>query len=87
MYYVYFLLLSNENVYKGYTQDLKRRFKEHENGDVASTKPYRPLSLVGYEAYKLKSDAKRREHFLKTTEGRRLLRRQYRDILSKLSNE
>lgn len=81
MYYVYFLKLSNENVYTGLTEDLKRRFNEHVNGKVGSTRHKRPVILIGYEAYKLKSDAMRREKFLKTTEGRRLFRRQYRDIL------
>ena len=34
-----------------------------------------------YEAYGLESDARRRERFLKTTEGKRLLKQQIRDIL------
>lgn len=83
MYYVYFLLLSNGNVYKGSCADLRQRVQQHETGKVASTKPYRPFKLIGYEAYVFKSDAQRRERFLKTTEGRRLLRQQYRDILEK----
>ncbi len=82
MYYVYFLKLVNGDVYKGLTNDLKRRVKEHSLGQVDSTKNYRPAALIGYEAYQLKSDAQRREKFLKTTEGRRLLNRQYRDILA-----
>ena len=65
------------------TGDLKRRFFQHQNGGVESTKNYLPVDLIGYEAYGLKSDAERREIFLKTTEGRRLLNRQYRDILNK----
>lgn len=81
MYYVYFLKLSNGYLYKGSTRDLKRRVQEHNIGKVESTMNYRPLKLIGYEAYALKSDAERRERFLKTTEGKRLLRQQYRDIL------
>ena len=81
MYYVYFLLLSNKDIYKGSTGDLKRRMYEHEQGRVESTRNFRPFRLVGYEAYVLKSDAERREKFLKTTEGKRLLRQQIRDIL------
>ena len=34
-----------------------------------------------HEAYGLESDARRRERFLKTTEGKRLLKQQIRDIL------
>ena len=81
MFYVYFLKLSNGHIYKGSTGDLRRRFHEHQTGGVESTKHHRPLTLIGYEAYQLKSDATRREKFLKTTEGRRLLHQQYRDIL------
>ena len=81
MTYVYFIKLSNDDMYKGLTDDLKRRVPEHERGKVESTRNYRPLKLVGYEAYLLRSDAERRERFLKTTEGRRLFRQQYRDVL------
>jgi len=83
MTYVYFLKLSNGDLYKGLTSDLKRRMEEHATGKVESTKNYLPAILIGYEAYQLKSDAQRREKFLKTTEGRRLLKQQYKDILSK----
>ncbi len=86
MYYVYVLLLNNNDLYKGSTDDLKRRFKEHQFGKVESTRNYRPLKLILYEAYLLKSDAERREKFLKTTEGRRLLKQQLRDILNKEIN-
>ena len=81
MYYVYFLLLTNNDIYKGSCNDLKVRIKEHTEGKVASTKNFRPFQLIGYEAYFLKTDATRREKFLKTTEGRRLLKQQYRDVL------
>ena len=81
MYYVYFLKLTNGDIYKGSTMNIKNRIKEHEMGKVRSTKHRRPVILIGYEAYQLKSDALRREKFLKTTEGSRLLKQQYRDIL------
>ncbi|MCH7828687.1 GIY-YIG nuclease family protein [Patescibacteria group bacterium] len=81
MYYVYFLRLRNRRIYTGSTNDLRRRTKEHEIGNVRATTSLRPLKLIGYEAYLLKSDAQRRERFLKTTEGKRLFRQQYRDVL------
>lgn len=82
MYYVYFLLLSNNDIYKGQATDLKQRVNDHKTGKVQSTKNFRPFKLIGYEAYILKSDALRREKYLKTTEGIRLLKQQYRDILN-----
>jgi len=83
MYYIYILLLNNNNLYKGYTSDLKRRIKEHYSGKVESTK-YKKPKLIHYEAYLLKSDAERREKFLKTTEGRRLFKCQIKNILEEL---
>jgi len=82
MYYVYFLKLSNGDIYKGSTRDLKNRFTGHRLGKVESTRNFRPLEPIGYEAYHLKSDAQRREKFLKTTEGIRLLKQQYKDIIN-----
>lgn len=82
MRYVYLLLLSNGDIYKGSTEDLSRRLQEHMDGKVAATKNFLPYHLLGFEAYTVDSDAWRRERFLKTTEGRRLLRQQYRDALN-----
>ena len=85
MYYFYILLLNNGSLYKGSTLNLKRRIKEHQLKKVKSTKNKSPFRLIYYEAYLLKSDAQRRERFLKTTEGRRLLRQQLRDVLNNSS--
>jgi putative endonuclease len=87
MYYVCILLLKNKDLYKGSTSDLRLRLQDHQKGKVASTRNFRPLKLIHYEGYILKSDAERRERFLKTTEGRRLLRQQIRDILEKINNK
>lgn len=81
MYYVYFLYMNNSQIYTGSTKDLKSRMLEHNRGKVTTTSKYLPVTLIGYEAYTLKSDAQRREKFMKTTEGKRLFRQQYRDIL------
>jgi putative endonuclease len=81
MHYVYILHMVNGQLYTGYTADLKRRFREHQAGKVKATVCRRPLKLIHYEAYSLKTDAQRRERFLKTTEGKRLLRQQIRDLL------
>ena len=81
MYYIYILKLNNGQLYTGFTSDLKRRILEHQNGNVDSTKHKRPIKLIHYEAYLKKSDAERREKFLKTTEGKRLLRMQIKDML------
>ena len=53
MWYFYVLQsINNPNwFYKGSTNDLKRRFMQHESKEVSSTRPYHPLRLVYYEAY------------------------------------
>lgn len=84
MFYVYILLEKNGQLYTGFSTDLRSRIKEHNSGKVESTKDRRPLKLIHYESYLLESDARRREKYLKTTEGKRLLKQQIRDLLIKL---
>jgi len=55
----------DNNNYIGSTNDLRRRFREHNDGKVNSTKHRRPLELIYYEAYKSEKDARKREHNLK----------------------
>jgi len=81
-FYVYILRMGNGQLYTGFTSDIRRRLKEHQAGQVHSTAKRQPVTLIHYEAYKLDSDARRREKFLKTTEGKRLLRQQIRDLLT-----
>ncbi|MDD4607233.1 MAG: GIY-YIG nuclease family protein [Patescibacteria group bacterium] len=66
MFYVYVIKSQKDNMtYIGSTNDLKRRFNEHNKGLVKSTKPRIPFELIYYEAYKSEADARRREHNLK----------------------
>ncbi len=66
MYYLYVLKSKKDSLgYIGSTTDLKRRFKEHNEGKVLSTKSRRPFSLVYYEAYLDELDARLREANLK----------------------
>ncbi len=66
MFYVYILRSKKDNkLYTGSTNDLKKRFIEHNNGKVTSTKLRIPFELIYYEAYKSEKDARTREHNLK----------------------
>jgi putative endonuclease len=77
MYYVYILKSSvDNNLYTGFSGNLKKRIREHELGNVDSTKNRRPLKLIYYEAYQEKEYALRREKFLKTTKGKLQLKKQ-----------
>ena len=80
MFYIYLLeSVKNKNLYIGYTEDLRKRFKEHNQGLNFSTKSYRPWQLIHYEAYLNEQDAKRREKYLKTSQGSRLLKRMLKE--------
>jgi len=66
MFYVYVLKSGKDKkLYIGYTNDLKRRIKEHANGQSFSTKQRGILSLVYYESFKSQKDATVREKQLK----------------------
>ena len=81
MFYNYVLQNKKDkrHIYIGHTNDLKNRLKEHNQGLNKSTKPYRPWELIYYEACINEQDAKRRERYLKTTQGRRLLKRRLKE--------
>lgn len=82
MYYVYILTsLKDKNFYIGYTEDLKRRIAEHKLGKVKSTKNRLPIKLICYEAYLFKDEALRREKFLKSSDGKKDLRKRLIDSL------
>jgi len=85
MYYTYVLYsLKDELLYIGFTPDLKLRYKKHLTGQVRATKNRKPLKLIYYEAYMLRSDAIRREKYLKSGGGRKELAKQLSDIFDKL---
>lgn len=84
MYYVYILRSrKDENLYTGFTSDLRRRLREHREGNTPSTKDRRPLELIYYEAYLLEEDARAREIYLKTSMGKRVIKKQLRNYLEK----
>ena len=84
MFYTYILKSKkNGNLYIGYTHNLTKRFEEHNQGLNISTKPYMPWEIIYYEACLDMEDAKRREGYFKTTQGRRLLRRRLKEYFYK----
>lgn len=81
-YYVYVLESINfDRIYIGYTIDLRKRVAKHNRAVNFSTKPYIPWRLIFYEAYLKKEDAKRREKYLKTNQGARLLKRMLKEYI------
>ena len=85
MYYVYILFSEKDKqLYIGFTDNPRSRFKAHSGGFVKSTKNRRPLKLIYYESYLKESDAKRREKYLKEGNGRGELKIQLKDSLAEL---
>ncbi|OGZ96777.1 MAG: hypothetical protein A3J10_02380 [Candidatus Sungbacteria bacterium RIFCSPLOWO2_02_FULL_54_10] len=66
MFYTYLIKSKKDGeLYIGSTDNLRRRFQEHNKGLNRSTKYRIPFELVYYEAYKSEKDARDREHNLK----------------------
>ncbi len=84
MYYTYVLKsLKDGKYYTGWTVDLRRRLKMHNEGKIFSTKDRRPFKLIYYEACLNKEDAKQREKYLKSGLGKRYLKSRLRNYLTK----
>lgn len=85
MFHFVYLLQSQKSreYYIGYTKNIKRRLKEHNLGVNFSTKSKRPWELIFFEAYLDINDAKRREKYLKTNQGARLLKRMLKEYIYK----
>ena len=84
MFYVYVIKSKKfDNLYVGSTNDLKGRFIKHNKGLVKSTKDKKPYTLLYYEAYKIESDARRREKMLKFRgQARNQLKLRIKDTLA-----
>lgn len=83
MFYYLYILQSQKDkkFYTGISRDLKRRFREHNSGKNISTSHRRPFKLIYYEAYLLKKDVEVREKYLKTSMGKRVIKKQLNNFL------
>mgnify|MGYP000902065522 CR=1 FL=1 len=83
MHYVYVIKSSQDGkLYTGCTEDLRKRFSDHNDGKVYSTKNRGPFILIYYEASLEKADAYAREKYLKTGMGKRYLKNRLKRFLS-----
>lgn len=74
MYYVYMVKCSDNTIYTGYTNDLKKRIDTHNKGIGAKyTRGRTPVVLRYYEEYEDKIEAQSRErHIKKLTRKKKL---------------
>lgn len=79
MFYVYILQSINftDKFYIGYTDDLKRRLKEHNYEHVGHTDKYRPWRIKNYFAFDDEQKARKFEIYLKSQCGREFIKRHF----------
>ena len=66
MNYTYIVRCNDGTYYTGWTNDIEKRLKTHNEGKGAKyTKTRRPVTLVYYESFQTKEEAMRREWEIK----------------------
>ena len=83
MMYIYIIKSKkNGKLYTGATNNLRNRFKLHNNDKVVSTKNNGPFVLIYYEACISDGDAFAREKYLKSGMGKRYIKNRLKRFLS-----
>ncbi len=77
MWYVYFLELSNGNIYVGSTPYLRRRLDSHQKGQVQSTKAYCPVKLRSYVAVETETKVRELEKYFKSGSGKAIAMKRF----------
>ncbi|UTW64494.1 GIY-YIG nuclease family protein [bacterium SCSIO 12741] len=76
MYFVYIIQSESTGaLYKGQSQDVDTRLKQHNSGKTKSTKSGIPWKLIYKEEYETLEEALKRERYLKTAAGRRWIKK------------
>ena len=83
MFYAYVLRNQNGRFYTGFTYDLRKRFKEHNDKKSLYTKHRGPYELIYYETGLDENDARQREKYLKSGTGKRYLKSRLKRFLSR----
>lgn len=77
--YTYILECKDGTYYTGWTNNLEKRLKDHNDGKGAKyTKSRLPVALVYYEEYQTKEEAMRREYAIK-----RMTRNEKSDLIGR----
>ncbi|MFC1501720.1 GIY-YIG nuclease family protein [Elusimicrobiota bacterium] len=83
MFYTYIMRSEKDNKwYTGCTGNLRKRFKDHNNNRILSTKERGPFQIMYYEACQNQQDAYAREKYLKSGMGKRYLKNRLKRFLS-----
>ena len=67
MYFLYIVQCSDDTLYTGITTDIERRVTEHNGSSKGAkyTRTRQPITLVYQEVYENRSEASKREYFIK----------------------
>ncbi|MEK7575688.1 MAG: GIY-YIG nuclease family protein [Patescibacteria group bacterium] len=83
MFYIYIIKSrKNGKLYTGLTNDLRKRFNQHNENKSTWTKKKGPWDLIYYEACLNEEDAGSREKYLKTGMGKRYVKNRLKRFLS-----
>jgi putative endonuclease len=76
MFTVYAIRSKSRNyIYIGLTNNLDRRFNQHNKGYNRTTKPYLPFEVIYNKEFPNRNEARAHEKYLKTSKGRESLRK------------
>ncbi|MCH7773845.1 MAG: GIY-YIG nuclease family protein [Bacteroidetes bacterium] len=80
MYFVYAIKSIYRNyIYVGMTNEVERRFDEHNTGKNKTTRPYKPFKLFYSEKFRTRTEARKREKYLKSGIGKEFLKSLIKD--------
>jgi len=78
MYFTYVIKSKLRNyIYVGITSNLEKRLLEHNLGKNKTTKPYVKFELITAESYNSRLEARKREKWFKSGEGKEFLKMHY----------
>ena len=83
MYFIYIVKCKDETYYTGYTTNIEKRIKAHNEGKGAKyTRSRLPVKLVYWEQYEEKTQALKREYAIKqlTRKQKQQLIRRFIDV-------
>jgi len=75
-YYTYAIKSLKQNyIYIGLTNSPRRRFLQHQNGKEKTTSYYKPFKMILLEKFDTRSEARKREKYLKSGVGKEFLKK------------
>ena len=86
MYSVYIIQSESDgSFYTGMTENLERRLKEHNRGKTKYTSGHLPWKLIYSEEHATRDEARAREKYWKSSQGRKWRNEAIIDVVSSLS--